>query len=165
MYSSSGLLQAQQQHWSLAGTSIYIGASQARVTLESGYFVWAKAGQHMCWSLISLVKNANFTATTKKPSVWLHKRLASLKQLMMQKLDMPESSVMDSLEYGCDNSVSLHQLPFVAASAAATLAFFSAWAFASPKHSGLKAANDNLSAACLLSGLLKIPLHAGLQGS
>ena len=80
---------------------------------------------------------------------------------MVQRLDMPQSAVMDSLEYGCDNSDPLRQLPFVSGSTSAVLAIVSAMAFASTYYCGLKKANAKLSASCLLNGLLKISLHAG----
>ena len=140
-----------------------VGAAQTKLTLETGYFLRAKAGQHMFWSLLSLVKTCKFSARTKKPSTWLHKRFAAVKQLVIDKLDMPETALMQSMEQGCDSSDPLRQLPFVSASSAATLAVCSAWAYAATKNCGLKSDANRTAAASLLNGMLKIPLHPGLQ--
>ena len=157
----SGLLQQHQQQWSLCGTTIFLGPTSTKATAECAYFVRPKAGQHMFWSLMSLVNIGSWCLNGKKPSTWLHKRLDAWKQLVVQRLDMPQSAVMDSLEYGCDNSDPLRQLPFVSGSTSAVLAIVSAMAFASTYYCGLKKANAKLSASCLLNGLLKISLHAG----
>ena len=95
--------------------------------------------------------------------MWLHKRIAAVRDLLTQKLDMPASALMDSLEFGCDNSDPLRQLPFVAGPTAATLAIVSAWAYGIQRHCGLKAENNKLSASVMLSSILRNPLHAGLQ--
>jgi hypothetical protein len=160
---SLGLLQSHQQQWSLCGVSLGVGAAHTRLTMETAYFLRPKAGQHVFWSLLSLVKNCNFSAKTKKPSTWLHKRLAAVRQLVIDKLDMPESALMQSLEQGCDSSDPLRQLPFVSSSSAATLAICSSWAYATQKNCGLKADINKTAAASLLSGMLTIPLHPGLQ--